>query len=69
MRVADDDGNDVAAGVPGELYARGPMSPMCYYNAPELDERYRVQGGWTKTGDIAVLDADGRLHVTGRKKT
>ncbi|EMD29309.1 Long-chain-fatty-acid--CoA ligase [Amycolatopsis azurea DSM 43854] len=68
VRIADDDGNDVGFGVAGELYARGPMTPLCYYNSPELDERYRLDGGWTKTGDIAVLDADGRLHVTGRKK-
>lgn len=50
----------------GEILARGPMTPLCYVNAPELDERYRLIGGWVRTGDRGRLDERHRLHVTGR---
>jgi acyl-CoA synthetase (AMP-forming)/AMP-acid ligase II len=44
------------------------MSPMGYFNNPELDALYRFDGGWVRTGDLGFLDADGYLHITGRKK-
>jgi acyl-coenzyme A synthetase/AMP-(fatty) acid ligase len=52
----------------GEITARGPMSPLCYVGSPELDARYRLPGGWVRTGDHGRLDPDGRLHVLGRLK-
>jgi acyl-CoA synthetase (AMP-forming)/AMP-acid ligase II len=52
--------------VDGEIQALGPMTPLCYVGAPELDARYRLPGGWVRTGDRGRLDAAGRLHVTGR---
>jgi acyl-CoA synthetase (AMP-forming)/AMP-acid ligase II len=66
IRIVDEQGRDVDAGVEGEIWARGPMSPMCYVNAPELDARYRTPDGWVRTGDRGVLDPDGYLRVLGR---
>ncbi|WP_033224587.1 MULTISPECIES: class I adenylate-forming enzyme family protein [unclassified Streptomyces] len=57
----------VAAGT-GEIHARGPMTPLCYVAAPDLDARYRTPDGWVRTGDRGRLDAHGRLHVLGRLK-
>jgi non-ribosomal peptide synthetase component E (peptide arylation enzyme) len=34
--------------------------------APELNARYRTEGGWVRTGDRGEFDEHGRLHVTGR---
>ncbi|MFI7120432.1 class I adenylate-forming enzyme family protein [Amycolatopsis sp. NPDC049868] len=54
--------------VDGEICARGPMTPLCYVGAPELDAAYRLDGGWVRTGDDGRFDDQGRLHVTGRRK-
>jgi acyl-CoA synthetase (AMP-forming)/AMP-acid ligase II len=54
--------------VDGEICARGPMTPLCYVGAPELDARHRRDGGWVRTGDRGHFDGAGRLHVTGRGK-
>jgi acyl-CoA synthetase (AMP-forming)/AMP-acid ligase II len=68
LRIVDDSGCDVVAGVAGEIWARGPFSAMCYGNAPELDAIYRTADGWLKTGDLGVFDEDGYLRVVGRRK-
>ncbi|BAJ27378.1 putative acyl-CoA synthetase [Kitasatospora setae KM-6054] len=66
FRVCGPDGRPVPAGVPGELQARGPMTPLCHVGAPELDARLRVDGGWVRSGDRGVLEADGSLRVLDR---
>ncbi|MEW6477155.1 MAG: AMP-binding protein [Actinomycetota bacterium] len=68
IRILGDDGADLPAGEVGEVCARGPMSPMGYFGSAELDALYRFDGGWVRTGDLGFLDADGYLHITGRKK-
>ncbi|MFD8600295.1 class I adenylate-forming enzyme family protein [Kitasatospora sp. NPDC059646] len=68
FRVCGPDGRPVPAGVAGELQARGPMSPLCHVGAPELDARLRVDGGWVRSGDRGVLEADGSLRVVARIK-
>lgn len=70
IRIADPAGGEqpLPAGRSGEILARGPMTPLGYVAAPELDARYRTAGGWVRTGDLGRLDTDGRLHVLGRLK-
>jgi acyl-CoA synthetase (AMP-forming)/AMP-acid ligase II len=68
IRILDDDGAELAVGETGEVCARGPMSPLGYFESPELDALYRFDGGWVHTGDLGFLDADGYLHIAGRKK-
>jgi acyl-CoA synthetase (AMP-forming)/AMP-acid ligase II len=68
LQVVDDKGNNVAPGQEGEVWARGPFTPICYLSGPELDRRYRTADGWVKTGDLGVMDADGYLRIVGRLK-
>lgn len=68
IRIADTTDRPVRPGEVGEILARGPMSPLCYVNAPELDARYRTPEGWVRTGDRGFLDDEGRLRLVGRRK-
>ena len=68
IRIVDEARRDRPAGETGEICARGPMSPLRYFNSPELDAQYRFDGGWVRTGDLGFFDAEGYLHIAGRKK-
>jgi len=59
----------VPADTEGEVWARGPMSPMCYYgdDAEALNHKFRTADGWVRTGDRGMLDTTGRLYLSGRR--
>ena len=51
----------------GELLARGANIFQGYFNNPEATAETIVDG-WLHTGDIATIDGDGYVSITGRKK-
>jgi non-ribosomal peptide synthetase component E (peptide arylation enzyme) len=67
VRIVDDAGNDLRLGVQGEIATLGPEL-FVGYREPALNEGAFMAGGWFRTGDIGVLDTDGNLTVTDRKK-
>ncbi|WP_328307278.1 AMP-binding protein [Streptomyces sp. NBC_00442] len=64
IRVVGADGQEVPAGEPGELLARGPSTVRGYYRAPGHDERRFTPDGYFRTGVLARRTAAGDLVVT-----
>ena len=67
VAVIDDQGNELPAGVEGELAVRGrpPTLFAGYWEAPELTKQ-AFRGDWYGTGDIATIDEDGFFWFVGR---
>jgi long-chain acyl-CoA synthetase len=67
IRIADDDGRDVAEGGSGEILVRGPNVSAGYLGMPEATAQ-AFRDGWFHTGDIGRIDSDGYLYIRDRKK-
>ena len=52
----------------GELVMRGPGVFNGYYGQPELYAEHIVGDGFFRTGDLARIDSDGYVSITGRQK-
>jgi long-chain acyl-CoA synthetase len=67
FRLLDDDGQDVAAGEPGEIAIQGHNVMKGYWHKPDETAAAFVDG-WFRTGDIARVDDDGYYYIVDRKK-
>ena len=61
-------GQSCAALEPGQLELYGPTVFREYYNNPQATAESFTADGWFITGDSALLDQDGNLHLVGRDK-
>ena len=62
VRIADPDADGV-----GEVAIQGPNVMRGYFRDPAETAR-SFRDGWFLSGDLGYLDADGFLHITGRRK-
>jgi fatty-acyl-CoA synthase len=69
VRVVDSSGNDVPRDrtTMGEVIARGDHVMTGYYGEPDATSAV-MAGGWFHTGDMAVWDEEGYIHIVDRKK-
>ncbi len=54
--------------VPGEIICRGTNVMLGYYKNPEATHQVIDVHGWLHTGDLAIIDEEGRVTVKGRSK-
>ena len=67
VRIVDEAEREVALGGEGELRLKGPQCFLGYVD-DSLDADAFDAGGWFRTGDCGLIDADGHITVTGRIK-
>ncbi|MBL4808810.1 MAG: AMP-binding protein [Phycisphaerales bacterium] len=69
QRIVDPEtGREVGVDVDGELRIGGPNVMQGYLNLPELTAEVFDECGHLRTGDMARIDSDGFLSITGRIK-
>jgi acyl-CoA synthetase (AMP-forming)/AMP-acid ligase II len=65
LRVIGEDGEDAAAGGPGELFIRSANAMVGYHG--ETGQLAELPGGWKSVGDVGWLDGEGYLHICDRR--
>ena len=67
-RIADEAGTPVAVGEVGGIEVRGPNVFKGYWRMPEKTAEEFRDDGYFVTGDLGIMDDDGRVSIVGRSK-
>lgn len=65
-RVVNAQGQELGPFQEGELQVKGPQNFIGYYQDLETTQQVLSEDGWLSTGDMAVLDTQGYVRITGR---
>jgi 3-phosphoshikimate 1-carboxyvinyltransferase len=68
LRITDDDGNVLAPGQEGNYEVHNPTMFIGYLDHPEWTAEALTPDGYFRTGDLAVIDEAGYVHINGRVK-
>ncbi|MNO39299.1 Long-chain-fatty-acid--CoA ligase [compost metagenome] len=67
LKIADENGNEVARGSVGEILIKGPSVMLGYWNKPE-ETANSFKDGWFCTGDAAHMNDEGYIFIVDRVK-
>lgn len=68
VTIRDEEGNELPQGETGELCVSGPQVMKGYWNRPEETAKTFFDGGWLRTGDVAVMNEEGFFKIVDRMK-
>ncbi|MFI5799459.1 3-phosphoshikimate 1-carboxyvinyltransferase [Streptomyces sp. NPDC051677] len=68
LRVTDDEGRVLPSGAEGNFEIRSPTVFSGYLDRPDLTAEAFTRDDWYRTGDLAVIDENGFVRITGRVK-
>ena len=68
VQIVGHDGREVPRGEQGDIAYKGPMHMLEYISNPEETSKLFTPEGYSRSGDLGVMDADGYVRVTGRLK-
>ncbi|HZP69979.1 MAG TPA: long-chain-fatty-acid--CoA ligase [Pseudolabrys sp.] len=68
ISIRDDSGKELPVGEQGEICARGPQVMAGYWRRPDETAMAMTADGFFRTGDIGVMDDQGRVRIVDRKK-
>ncbi|MFJ9853109.1 AMP-binding protein [Streptomyces sp. NPDC101150] len=68
LAIRDAAGRDLPTGEQGEVHVRSAGVTTGYWKQPELSAQVLPGDGWLRTGDVGVLDDEGRLYLVDRVK-
>lgn len=68
IKIIDENGRTVKRGEHGELCTRGYSVMLKYWNDPENTRKVLDDSRWMHTGDLATMDEEGYITISGRIK-
>jgi long-chain acyl-CoA synthetase len=68
ISIRDDEGRELPTGEHGEICARGPQVMAGYWKRPDETAKAMTKDGFFRTGDIGMMDEQGRVCIVDRKK-
>ena len=67
VEIRGDDGSALPEGEEGEVYVRGPLVMLEYWNRPEATAETILEDGWLRMGDWGRME-EGRLYLASRRR-
>ncbi|CAF9933856.1 MAG: hypothetical protein ALECFALPRED_005773 [Alectoria fallacina] len=68
IKLIDENGKEVGMGERGEIYIKGPNVSSGYWKNENATRETMLEGGWLRTGDVAVNDERGWFYIVDRLK-
>ncbi len=68
IQIVDDDGREVPRGQSGDIAYRGPGHMLGYLGQPTLTKEMFTASGFSRSGDLGIMNEAGYVRVTGRTK-